>query len=376
VLSLHQQIKSMKSIKVTVLMSVYNGEQYLPQSIESILNQTYDNYEFIIIDDASTDKSYSILEKYASLHSQIVLIKNEKNLGLTKSLNLGIKMSRGKYIARQDHDDISHPDRLEKEVSYLDQNRDVMLVTGNLELIDSLGMFIKHTKRFMEQKLIAWYLLFYNVIGGHSLVMFRKENVVSLGGYNEAFPFGQDYQLWLRLVESGKLVILPDVLLQWRQHDKSISAKKESEQETLGLRCTQNSISQLIGEDIIRARAIELRDFWLHNLSTDIKVRALHKYLKRIYKAYLKKHSTDVPTHPRLATVLRHLIGKQFISCEKSLSFKISPLFNLKLLFYAIRWKPIGSIAYCIFRPWQILLEVMIKPTDQISESRFYDKVE
>lgn len=343
-------------------MSVYNGEKYLPQSVESILNQTYNNYEFIIIDDGSTDNSLSILDGYASKHSQIVLIKNEKNLGLTKSLNLGLKLAKGEYIARQDHDDISHAQRLEIEASYLDQNPDVLLVTGNLELIDSLGQSINHTKKFMEQKLIAWYLLFYNVIGGHSLVMFRKEDVVALGGYCEAFPFGQDYQLWLRLVESGKLVILPDDLLQWRQHDMSISSKKESEQDALGLQCTQNSISQLIGEDISKATAKELRDFWLNRLSTHIEVRSLHKYLKRIYTAYLKKHRTDAPSHPHLSVILQRLIGKQFILCEQSLSFKISPLLNLKLLSYSILWNPIKSFFYCVFLPCQLFFKILIKP--------------
>ncbi len=343
-------------------MSVYNGEKYLSQSVESILNQTYENFEFVIIDDGSTDNSYSILKQYASQHSQIVLIKNEKNLGLTKSLNLGLKIAKGKYIARQDHDDISHPERLEKEVRYLDQNPDVMLVTGNLKLIDSLGQFINNTKRFMEQKLIAWYLLFYNVIGGHSLVMFRREEVVALGGYYEAFLYGQDYQLWLRLVETGKIVILPEVLLQWRQHDENISKKKKSEQDAFGLQCTQNSISLLIGEDISKAQAKELRDFWLHRLPADTEVRILHKYLKRIYSAYLKKSSTDSQTEPHLSTILRHLIGKQFILCEQNLSFRISPLLNLKLLFYAIQWKPIGSSVYCVFLPWQLMIKVLSKP--------------
>lgn len=343
-------------------MSVYNGEKYLRESVESILNQTYENYEFIIIDDGSIDKTYSILEDYASQHSQIVLIKNEKNLGLTKSLNLGLKIAKGTYIARQDHDDISLPKRLEKEISYLDKNPDFVLVTGNLVHIDSLGQFIKHTQKFIEPPLIAWYLLFYNAIGGHSLVMYRREDVVTLGGYSEDFFYGQDYQLWLRLIEKGKFAILPDVLLQWRQHDMSISTKKELEQTAVGLQRTQNSISQLLGEDISKTEAQELRNFWLRYLSADTNARDLHMYLKRIYAAYLKKNRTDVLAHPHLPSILRHLIGKQFILCEQSLSFRKSPILNLKLLYFALLWKPIGSSVYCVFRPWFLLSKVLIKP--------------
>jgi len=359
----------MSDIKVTVLMSVHNGEKYLPQSVESILNQTYDNYEFIIIDDGSTDSSYSILEKYASEHSQIVLIKNEKNLGLTKSLNLGLKRAKGKYIARQDHDDISFPERLEKEVKHLENNPDVVLVTGNFDLIDSQGQIIKQIRKFIEPQLISWFLLFYNAIGGHSLVMYRKKEVLALNGYSEDFHYSQDHELWLRLVEIGKFVIMPDVLLQWRHHDKNISTENKSEQEALSLRCTQNSISQLIGEDISKAKSQELRNLWLRRLSTDSEAKYLHMYLKQIYAAFLKKNRTDASGHSQVSSILRHLIGKQFILCEQSLSFRKTPLLNLKLLFYAILWNPIRSFVYCVFRPWQLMIKVLRKPIRRIVES-------
>lgn len=356
------QNETMNDIKVTVLMSVYNGEKYLPLSIESILNQTFENFEFIIIDDNSSDSTYSIMKEYASQHERIRLIRNEKNLGLTKSLNLGLSKAKGKYIARQDHDDISLPERLEKEVEYLENNPDVVLATGNLELIDSQGQIIKRTQRFFETQLISWYLLFYNALGGHSLVMYRKEAVLALNGYSEEFRYSQDHELWQRLVETGKIVILPDVLLQWRQHDNNISTVKRLEQDAFSLRCAQNRISQLIGEDISEAKSKELRDFWLHSLSIDTENRSLHQCLKRIYTAYLKKQRIDTPMHPRLSTILRHLIGKQFILCEQSLSFRKSPMLNLKLLFFALLWHPTGISVYCVFRPWQLLLKVLSKP--------------
>ena len=129
----------MNEIKVTVLMSVYNGEKYLSQSVESILNQTYENFEFVIIDDGSTDNSYSILKQYASQYSQIVLIKNEKNLGLTKSLNLGLKIAKGKYIGRQDADDVSHPERLEREIEFLEDHLDHAAVGTFVKILDKDG---------------------------------------------------------------------------------------------------------------------------------------------------------------------------------------------------------------------------------------------
>jgi len=112
--------------KISVIMSVYNGEKYLREAIESILNQTFRDFEFIIINDGSTDKTSEILSSYND--PRIVIINNKRNIGLTKSLNKGLKMVKGEYIARQDADDVSLPERLERMVNFLDMNRDVGLL--------------------------------------------------------------------------------------------------------------------------------------------------------------------------------------------------------------------------------------------------------
>lgn len=363
------QNKFMNDIKVTVLMSVYNGEKYLPQSIESILRQTYKNFEFIIIDDNSSDKTSFLLQEYASLHEKIKLIKNEKKIGLTKSLNIGLNKAKGKYIARQDHDDISLPERLEKEVKYLEDNPEVVLVTGHLELIDSQGKILEQTRRYFEPPLIAWLLLFYNAIGGHSLVMYRKEEVLALNGYSEEFLYSQDHELWQRLVKKGNFMILPKVLLQWRQHDQNISSENKTEQDALSLKCTQKSVSQLIGEDISLIQSKDLRNFWLHQLPAETEAKNLQIYLKRIFKAYLEQNRTKTSILLPQYTKLRHFIGKQFILCEQNLSFRKSPKLNLKLLFYAFLWNPKSSFIHYVFLPWQLMIKVLRKPIHRMRDS-------
>ena len=124
----------MKNPKVTVLMSVYNGEKYLQEAIDSILEQTFKDFEFLIINDGSTDKTGEILESYHDL--RIKIINNEKNIGLTKSLNKGLKLARGEYIARQDADDISMPERLEKEVEFLETHQDYAVVGAFAKIIN------------------------------------------------------------------------------------------------------------------------------------------------------------------------------------------------------------------------------------------------
>ena len=168
--------------KVSVLMSVYNGSQYLRESVESILNQTFTNFEFIIINDCSTDKTGEILTVSANQDNRITLINNEENIGLTRSLNKGLKIAKGEYIARQDADDISLPERLERQVESLDKNPEAVLISCDLDLINAKGDRVGSFRRSCDSNLVAWYLLFYNHLAGHSHVMFRRKSVLNLGG--------------------------------------------------------------------------------------------------------------------------------------------------------------------------------------------------
>ena len=170
-------------------MSVYNGERYLREGIESILAQTFADFEFLIVDDGSTDGTWQVLTEYAARDSRIRLIRNSQNLGLTRSLNKGLSAAQGEYIARQDADDVSLPHRLEKQVVVLEHDPRVVLVSGNIDLMDSEGHIWRRPRRNASPGMVAWLLLFYNYLGGHSQVMFRRQMVVDLGGYAEDCPY-------------------------------------------------------------------------------------------------------------------------------------------------------------------------------------------
>jgi glycosyltransferase involved in cell wall biosynthesis len=132
-------MKSKKNPKISVITAVYNGERFLVKTIESILNQTFKNFEYILINDCSKDKSLKIMKEYKKKDKRIVLINNKKNIGSASSRNLGLKMARGGYIAILDHDDLALPERLEKEQNYLEKNPDIFLVSGQSINIDEFG---------------------------------------------------------------------------------------------------------------------------------------------------------------------------------------------------------------------------------------------
>lgn len=213
---------------VTILMSVYNGDKYLREAIDSILNQTFNDFEFIIINDASTDKTKDILDSYED--KRIKIINNTENIGLTKSLNIGIKSSNGRYIARMDADDISLPERLETEKRFLDQNKNIGMVGTYYYFISSDGKIIETITLPTDNKELQEKLIEQNQFG-HGTVMFRSECIYKIGPYREEFKYSQDYDFWLRISEVYEIANIPIPLYKWRLNKGSISANKKIEQD-------------------------------------------------------------------------------------------------------------------------------------------------
>jgi glycosyltransferase involved in cell wall biosynthesis len=328
--------------------------------VESILNQTFTDFEFLIVDDGSTDGTWEILQEYAARDARIMLIRNEKNIGLTRSLNNVLARAQGEYIARQDADDVSLPERLERQVKFLDEHPEVVLVSSNIECIDAEGRTLRQFQRAARTDLIAWHLLFYNYLGGHSLVMFRRKPVMDLGGYSEDRPYCQDYELWSRLVEVGDIVILPDVLLQWRSHGESISAKARSEQRAYALVNARNNIARWIGEELDPAEVAELRGFWLEGFPETQRVKALHITLKRLYRAFLQKHAKEGSTDPELACQLRRSIGERFVRWVRVLNIRQRLVSKIKVSFYAFLWHPRGVVD-CWLSEFQSVLRYLFR---------------
>ncbi len=210
--------------RVTVLMAVYNGAAYLRQAIESILTQTFRDFEFLIINDGSTDDSRAIVASYGD--PRIRILDSSENIGLTRSLNRGLAAARGELIARQDADDVSHPTRLEKQVTFMDAEPEVVVVGAQARLINARGRTIRAYgwEKLQSDAGLRWQIMFDSAFV-HTSVMFRRSIVWGTeGGYDETFATSQDFELWSRLSRRNKLRNLPDVLVDLRQHPKSVSA--------------------------------------------------------------------------------------------------------------------------------------------------------
>lgn len=227
---------------ISVIMSVYNVNNiFLVESIESILSQTYKNIEFLIFDDCTNEENKKILKKYADKDNRIILFENSTNKGLTANLIYGIQQAKGKYICRQDADDISGNERIKKEYQYLEANIDVAMVATNMWIREG-NRTIKRNKYIEHYKYIRTRLFFENCIM-HSSVMIRAD-ILHENNLNYCITFkkAQDYDLWVRLTDFGKIIVLNERLCTLRIHKNQITKKCGLEQKEYYLK---TAISQL-----------------------------------------------------------------------------------------------------------------------------------
>jgi Glycosyl transferase family 2 len=251
----------MMAPKVTVMMPVYNAENYLRQAIESILRQSFDDFELLIHDDGSTDHSAEIIQSYRD--SRIRAVLNPINQGEERVRNQCLQIARGEYIAVLDADDIAHRDRLQIETDFLNRNPGISLVGSPHEIIDEAGRVVGIQRIYSDELAIKWGLLLGNQFS-HSTVMYRREDVLAVGGYDEALSYGTDFDLWVRLTTRGRLANLVDPLAQYRVHNQNTTHALRSSVKADGMfKVVARSIQLITGQSIeLEIAKIVTRDFY------------------------------------------------------------------------------------------------------------------
>lgn len=243
---------------VTVLLPVYNGAKYLRPAIDSILEQTYKNIDFLIIDDGSIDESKQIVQSYTD--PRIRFIINEANLGLTATFNKGIDLALGKYVVRMDADDISVADRIEKQVSYLETHPEVAMVDSIMEYIDSDGKSLnRYNSDIISEKDIRASLPENNYLGHSSVTI--KTDIYKKYKYHDTDA--EDYDLWLRLANDGLIIHkIAEPLLKYRTHGNSYTdQKRKRSRSTLRLAITKRNYLKAISFTD-KFKAFNLRVFY------------------------------------------------------------------------------------------------------------------
>lgn len=230
----------MDAPKVSVVVAVHNAGAFLRAALDSVAGQTLRDFEVVVIDDGSTDESPAVLAEFAARDARFRVV-TQVNTGLTKTLNIALKLCRGELVARMDADDVCLPDRFEKQVAFLDAHPDVVLLGGAYELIDERDRRLHVIRPPADDATLQTHCLAGTTPICHPLAMFRRADALAVGGYDESFPVAQDLDFWLRLGERGKMAALPDVLLRYRMHPKSVSEKKQALQVECMRRGAENA---------------------------------------------------------------------------------------------------------------------------------------
>jgi len=259
-------------------MPVYNGDEYLQEAIASILNQTYTDFEFLIIDDASLDKSVDVICGYSD--NRIRLIRNKRNLGISKTLNRGLRLARGKYVARMDADDISHPERLQAQITFLDEHPSIGLCGTSVTYIgDYEGVC---TVPESHEAILAR-MVFSNILP-HPTIVLRMDLLSQHALQYDEFCAAEDYDLWIRLSKFTRFANINSPLLRYRLHQDSISktGKKRVDYSAMQIRHKQllNMGVQPDRDELKLHNSIAYTHFKIEKAY----VRAVHEWFLKIQK--------------------------------------------------------------------------------------------
>jgi glycosyltransferase involved in cell wall biosynthesis len=207
----------MMNPKITVLMSVFNEQAYLREAVESVLSQTFGDFEFLIIDDGSEEPFEDFISEYRD--ARISLFRQE-NIGLARSLNRGLRLARGDYIARMDGDDVSRLDRFDLQIKEMEAHHQIDLLGSFFDVIDEKGELIETKELITDPIYRLWRLQFHNNYG-HGAMMLKKQSVLKQGMYDETLLYAQDYDLWSRMSVKDNSGIIPEALYHYRMFEQS-----------------------------------------------------------------------------------------------------------------------------------------------------------
>lgn len=288
------------SALVSVVMPCFNAATHLNEAVDSILRQTYQALEFIIIDDGSTDDTATILA--AITDPRVIVLRNERNLGVVESLNRGFAAARGEFIARMDADDVALPDRLARQVARFQADPDLAVLGTGVSYIDVAGRARRPPRLPPQTNLgIQWRLLSSNCLH-HPTVMFRRRDLIS-SLYSPEFRDIEDWELWFRLSASMKFAALPQRLLRHRRHSASVSAQRQTTQRDAVAHLLQRHVTQSLGVALSfdESLAVYRPAYWLacgDDRRCEAPARSPLQVMCDLQSAFFRVHAT-ITAHER-----------------------------------------------------------------------------
>ncbi|BAI62004.1 putative glycosyltransferase [Methanocella paludicola SANAE] len=296
--------------KVSVIVATYNRENVISDTIDSIFNQTFQDYEIIIVDDGSTDNTNAILKKYGNKINYVNIYHSGSP---SYARNTGIKLAKGKYIAILDSDDLWFPEKLEKQVNFMENHSDVGVLGTFFETVNDDNGNKKIYLLPTNPNILKWCLIFSNCIA-HSSVIIRSEIIKMLGYYDKSVDFCEDYDLWIRASRITNIANLPEVLLSYHIHDSSISSVYFEEQEKIAL-CimilnVRKILNNNVSDEIILNMKRVYNGFLLNN---NDEVENAFNIMFELYNHYTNNNNLNLKELNSISNIVMYLLLRQVI---------------------------------------------------------------
>lgn len=340
--------------RVSIVMAAYNATQFLAEALDDLLAQTFTDFELILVDDGSTDGTLAVLESYAAADGRVVVLKNEVNQGLPKSLNVGIEHCRAALIARADADDRYPPDRLAKQVAFLDAHPEVGLLSGAVDKIDEQGKYLLSARFPTDDGQIRMRELFLNSFT-HPGVMYRTDLVRSIGGYDPDFFTSEDADLYSRLRPLTKAANLEDTVVYYRKHGAASTQNRKSKDVALSLSVRQRLISEYLQRPVGIQEAEALQEvFWArkkYNLTVD-QLMVAKQGFREIFRQAQKSENPDT------LRFFKSEVCRALLAAARS-DQNLSGVLRGRLFMEALLWDPRMTSSFSTARLKRVLRGIL-----------------
>jgi glycosyltransferase involved in cell wall biosynthesis len=322
------------SPRVTILIPVFNRERFVDEAIRSVLEQDFQDFELLLVDDGSTDGTPEVLRSWQARDPRIVVVTAPQNLGIPGALNLGLQHARAPYVARLDSDDLMMPHRLAAQCAVLDERPDVVLASSMYEIVDAGGNHIATWRGEEPHELVAHLLGFYNIVGGHSQVMYRLSDVMAEGGYSLDHPASEDYDLWVRLLQRGRILTLPIVGMRQRDHGARSNVRYGATKRANWTSIMRRSLAVTLERDVADDEIDALITVWRHDGVTGHGALA-DRTMREAFAKFCVRHSDRA-----LQRWLRRRTARQWLEAAGQFARLGHRIEAVRYLLRAARWSP------------------------------------
>ena len=320
------------SPKVTVLIPVFNRERFVDEAIRSVVEQDFADFEVVVVDDGSTDRTPEVLAAWAKRDPRVVVVTSPENQGIPGALNLGLAHARGKYVARLDSDDLMLSRRLAEQAAVLDARPEVVLVSCAYAILDVAGNRLGTWKGDEPPEVTAFLLNFFNVVGGGGQVMFRLSEVLEEGGYARQYPSSEDYDLWVRLLRRGRIETLPFAGMTKRTHGSQSLKRYGDVKRANWTGIMRSALGPYLRRALRDEEIAALITVWRHDGAL-----GMARIADEVMREAFARFRSEVPDRALQASARRRIAWQWYVGARMFASAG-HPLEAMKYLARAARW--------------------------------------